>query len=240
MTGSVPDNLRAGLRELVIGVGTRDAGRVVRSYQMLDILLPGVDLSLLEQAEAQVFDRFWGLSMSDLRKIKPEEMRKFGHQFRDLMLTMPFQMPNNLLMLLRTVAILSGMCTGLDPNFNLWEGLAPYARTLIEKEASSGLRDWLDEILDVLKTLVALPGQASRTLERLERGELAVQTPQVTRQMASISRSMDRLTAGLVFAALLFGGIMLYNAGNTTLGTVLFAGSGLVLLAMLLARGRGD
>jgi hypothetical protein len=58
--------------------------------------------------------------------------------------------------------------------------------------------------------------------------------------MASLNRAMDRLTAGLIFTALLFGGILLYNAGNVTLGAVLFAGSGLVLLGMLFLRGRGD
>jgi predicted unusual protein kinase regulating ubiquinone biosynthesis (AarF/ABC1/UbiB family) len=240
MTGDVPENYRDGLREMVIGIGTRDAARVVRAYQMLDALLPGVDLKRLEQVESRVFDAFWGLSMSELRKISPEQMRKFGRQFRELMLTMPFQVPNNLLMLGRTVAILSGMCTGLDPDFNVWTEMAPYARKLVEQEATKGLRDWLDELLDVLQDLIALPGQASRVFAQVERGELAVQTPQVTRQMASLNRAMDRLTAGLIFTALLFGGILLYNAGNITLGAVLFAGSGLVLLGMLFLRGRGD
>jgi predicted unusual protein kinase regulating ubiquinone biosynthesis (AarF/ABC1/UbiB family) len=207
---------------------------------MLDALLPGVDLKRLEQVEGRVFDAFWGLSMSELRKISPEQMRKFGHQFRELMLTFPFQVPNNLLMLLRTVAILSGMCTGLDPDFNVWTEMGPYARKLVEQEATKGLRDWLDELLDVLQNLIALPGQASRVFAQVERGELAVQTPEVTRQMASLNRAMDRLTAGLIFTALLFGGILLYNAGNVTLGAVLFAGSGLVLLGMLFLRGRGD
>ena len=240
MTGSVPESYRDGLREMVIGIGTRDAARVVRAYQMLDALLPGVDLKRLEQAEAKVFDAFWGLSMSELRKISPEEMRKFGHQFRELMLTMPFQVPNNLLMLLRTVAILSGMCTGLDPDFNVWTQMAPYARELVEKEVTKGVRDWLDELLDVLQNLIALPSLASRLLAQIERGELAVQTPQVMRQMTLITRAMDRLTAGLIFTALLFGGIWLYNAGSTTLGGILFAGSGLVLVGMLFPRRGGD
>jgi predicted unusual protein kinase regulating ubiquinone biosynthesis (AarF/ABC1/UbiB family) len=240
MTGDVPENYRDGLREMVIGIGTRDATRVVRAYQMLDALLPGVDLKRLEQVEARVFDAFWGLSMSELRKISPQQMRKFGHQFRELMLTFPFQVPNNLLILLRTVAILSGMCTGLDPDFNVWTQMAPYARKLVEQEATKGLRDWLDELLDVLQNLVALPGQASRVFAQIERGELAVQTPQVTRQMASLNLALDRLTAGLIFTALLFGGILLYNAGNVTLGGVLFVGSGLVLVGMLFLRGRGD
>jgi hypothetical protein len=56
--------------------------------------------------------------------------------------------------------------------------------------------------------------------------------------MVALGRAMDRLTAGLLFTALLFGGILLYNAGHAALGGVLFVGSALVLLGMLFARGR--
>jgi len=115
---------------MLIGVGTRDAAKVVQSYQTLDVLLPGADLKLLEQAETQLFDRFWGMSMSELRNVDHREMGQFAMQFRELMYEMPFQLPHNLLVAGRTVAILSGMCTGLDPNFNLWGQLAPYAQKL--------------------------------------------------------------------------------------------------------------
>ena len=54
MVGDVPENLRDGLRELLIGVGTRDAARVVRGYQTLGVLLPSADTKLLEQAEIAI------------------------------------------------------------------------------------------------------------------------------------------------------------------------------------------
>ena len=108
-----------------IGVGTRNVSRVVQSFQTLDVLLPGADLKLIEQAESQLFDRFWGMSMNELRNVDHREMAQFAMQFRELMYEMPFQLPHNLLLLGRTVAILSGMCTGLDPNFNLWAQLHP-------------------------------------------------------------------------------------------------------------------
>ena len=59
----------------------------------------------------QLFDRFWGMSMAELREIDHAEMMRFGMQFRELMLDLPFQLPQNLLMLGRTVAILSGSVT---------------------------------------------------------------------------------------------------------------------------------
>ena len=238
MVGHVPDGVQEGLREMLIGVGTKDAGRVVRSYQLLNILLPGADLKMIEQMESQAFDRFWGMSMSDLRKTSPEELRKFAHQYRGLMLSMPFQAPNDLLMLLRCVAILSGMCTGLDPNFNLWTQIAPYAQKMIAADSDSGLDLILEQLGDVFQALIALPSQTSRVLAKMEQGELAVQSPQVTREVRALVRSVDRLTGGVVFAALLFGAVMLWNAGNAAFGNVFLSAAGVALLWVLFG-GRG-
>ena len=236
MTARVPENVRDALREMLIGVGTKDAARVVKSYQQLGMLLPGADLKLIEQAEAQVFDRFWGMSMSELRKTNPDEIRKFAHQYRDLIFSMPFQVPNDLIMLGRTVAILSGMCTGLDPDFNLWNQLAPYARKLIEKEATKGINDWLEELGGMLQNLIALPSQASRVLAQTEGTGLLVQSPQMSRDVRSLTRSVDRLTGGIIFLGLLLGGVLLYNADNIIYGEGMLVAALLSLLWILFAR----
>jgi predicted unusual protein kinase regulating ubiquinone biosynthesis (AarF/ABC1/UbiB family) len=225
MVGRVPPDLRNGLREAVIAVGTRDAARVVKAYQQLGVLLPGADLKLIEQAESMVFDRFWGMSMKEIRQIKPEEIRDIGHRFRGLMLEMPFQVPNNLLMLVRTVAILSGMCTGLDPDFNLWNQLSPYATKLVAEEATSGMNVWLDELGDILRVLLSLPGQSSRVLAQVEAGNLVVQVPQISRQVSALGSAVNKLTGSVIFVGLLLGGVLLYNAGNEFFGEVLAATS---------------
>jgi len=233
MVGVVPDNISAGLRQMLIGVGTRDASKVVEAFQTLDVLLPGADLRLIEQAESQIFDRFWGMSMSELRSVDHREMHQFAAQFRELMYEMPFQLPHNLLLLGRTVAILSGMCTGLDPQFNLWDQLVPYARKLLTEEGTSNWDIWLDEIGDLARELIALPAQTGRVLTRLERGELNVNTPQVSRQMYFLESAVNRLTGSIMFAALLIGGVTLYRGGDTTLAYAFWALSAVILIWML-------
>ena len=238
MVGTVPEHLSDGLRELLIGVGTRNATKVVQSFKTLDVLLPSADLKLLEQAESQLFDRFWGMSMNELRKVDHREMRQFGMQFRELMYEMPFQLPHNLLLLGRTVAILSGMSTGLDPNFNLWSQLAPYAQKLVTEEGLSNWDVWLDEIGNLFKELIALPGQTSNVLTRLERGDLNVNVPQVNRQIYHLEGAVNRLVGSIVFAAFLFGGVLLYQSGDFTPGYVFWVFSGITLFWMIfLARG---
>jgi len=237
MVGIVPENLNDGLRELLIGVGTRNASKVVQSFKTLDVLLPGADLKLIEQAESQMFDRFWGMSMNELRNVDHREMAQFAMQFRELMYEMPFQLPHHLLLLGRTVAILSGMCTGLNPNFNLWDQLVPYARSMVTEEATSNWDVWLDEIGEVVKQLVALPAQTGRVLSRIERGELNVNVPQVNRQIYHLEGAVNRMAGSLVFAAFLIGGVILYQGGDLVPAYLFWAGSAVTLLWMAFLSG---
>ncbi len=234
MVGRMPDHLREGLRELIMAVGTRDAARTVKAYKLLDVLLPTADLSLIERAEAQLFDRFWGMSMSELRSINHAEMMHFAMQFRELMYNMPFQLPENLLLLGRTVAILSGMCTGLNPDFNLWEQIGPYAGKLVsdEKEGGSTFDTVLDEAGNLLKVLLALPARTDRVLTMVERGELNVQMPLVNRQMSFVELAVNRMAGGLIFVGFLLAGAILYPS-NTRLAEILMGVSGLTLIYTL-------
>jgi len=237
MVGHMPEGLRAGLRESIIAVGTQDAARLVKAYQTLGVLLPSADLKLIEMAGAQIFDRFWGKSMSELRQIDHAEMLKFGLQFRELMFNMPFQLPQNLLMLGRTVAILSGMCTGLNPDFNLWTSIAPYATKLVADEGTSNWQIWLAEAGKIFQVLIGLPGRTDRVLTLIERGNLTVQMPLVNRQVAHLEQSVNRLAGGVFFGGLLIGGAIL-SATNPQLGKILLGASILPLLwTLFFARG---
>lgn len=238
MVGRMPDRLTEGLREAAISVGLQDAPRLIKAYQTLGVLLPSANTKLLEEASGQLFDRFWGMSMNELRNIRHDEMMKFGLQFRELMLTMPFQLPENLLLLGRTLGILSGMCTGLNPEFNLWMQLAPYAKKLTEGENGSTFDLFLNEAGEFFKTLIAIPGRTERVLGRMERGELNVQIPLVNLQISYLEKSLNRLTGGIIFLGLLVAGAILYD-GHTLLAQGLFAGAGIALFYILfLARGK--
>jgi predicted unusual protein kinase regulating ubiquinone biosynthesis (AarF/ABC1/UbiB family) len=233
MVGALPDQAKEGLRDLAVAIGTRNIDRLMRAYQKLQVLLPTANLDRIREAEEIMWDRFWGRSMSELRAIHPREMRQMMHQFRDVMYEMPFQMPTDLIFLGRCIAILSGMCTGLDPDFNLFAGLAPFARELVESEDAG----WWDQLLEVLveqgKTIVTLPSRLDATLQRIESGSLMVTAraaPELDRSLSHLIRSINRLVASVVFSVLLLVGSLLYVNDEKLLGGI---GLGLGLLAAL-------
>lgn len=234
MVGHVPTNLRSALRELLIGVGTQDARRVIKAYQLMGILLPTADLSLMELATARLFERFWGKSMTELMQVDIHSMRDFIGEFQDLLYTMPFQIPQDLIFLGRAVSILSGMCTGLNPNFNVWEQLAPYAKQLIAAETTGNLPHWFGEVGELARILLSLPRKLETSLGRLERGELTLRTPDITTQTNRLEAALQQVTGGLIFLGCLLGGVLLFMYQSLAPAIILFIGAGLSLLWILI------
>jgi predicted unusual protein kinase regulating ubiquinone biosynthesis (AarF/ABC1/UbiB family) len=230
MVGRMKAELRTGLRELIIGIGTRDPTRVIKAYQMLGVLLPGADLTLIEKAESEIFNRFWGKSMSELTQIKFEEMHEFAHEFRDLLYDMPFQIPQDIIFLGRAVGILSGMCTGLDPNFNVFEHLAPYSRKLIAEESKTDWSFWLNEVGDIVRKLFMLPNRTDAILSKIEKGDLIVRDPQLSVEVKKLERSLVKLTGVIIFVAFLIISLQLFLTNFIVPGWFFAVVSGVVLV----------
>jgi predicted unusual protein kinase regulating ubiquinone biosynthesis (AarF/ABC1/UbiB family) len=225
MVGRVPETIRQGLREMAIGVGTQDAARVIKSYQILGVLLPGADLSLIEQAEAKAFDRFWGKSMSELQNINLDEMHEFAKEYREIIYAMPFQVPSDILFLVRCIAILSGMCTGLNPDFNVWEGLTPFARKLMADEADKNWEYWFEEIGKWASLLLTLPRRLDSALAKIEQGDLSIKTPDLTRYMKRLERTNNKIVAAVLFTAFSITSVQLYLAGESLFAGILASGA---------------
>jgi predicted unusual protein kinase regulating ubiquinone biosynthesis (AarF/ABC1/UbiB family) len=229
MVGRLTPDMRDGMRELLIGVGTRDASRIITAYQKLGVLLPGADLALIEKAEVEMFNRFWGKSMSEYQQINFQEMSDFMLEFRELIFDLPFQVPQDMIFLFRAIGILSGMCTGLDPEFNVWDHIVPYAKKYIVDESVFDPELWLDELGDIVRKLITIPRRTDTLLTKALRGELQVQDPGLIKEVKKVDTSIRKATGGIIFAAFLIGGIQLYIVDEFIFSGIMFLGSGISL-----------
>ncbi len=236
MVGHISAKAREGMRDMLIGIVTRDVDRVLISYEKLGFLLPGADLERLKMAEKEIFDRFWGKSMSELQQTDMGEMVEFAYRFRDLLYELPFQIPQDIIFLGRAVGILSGMCTGLDKDFNVWEALSPYAKKLVADEGVGSLEKVLEEVGKYARRLLALPSRAESLLGKLEKGELATRDPQLTRQVEKLEGAIKQAASSIVFAAFLFSAVQSYLVGQIWLAASLGFGAGLALLGVIKKR----
>ncbi|SCQ46956.1 Putative unusual protein kinase [Propionibacterium freudenreichii] len=229
MMGEVPGDLRGQLKDVIIAIGLRDSQRLVRCMEELHMLLPSADRSLLERAVGQLFDRFGGMSLAEMRELDPKEFIDFGRQFRDLMREMPFQLPEDFLLLIRAASLMNGLCTALDPDYNLWDSVQPYADQLVTGDPGSQAKMILDEGRALLEITLGLPRRLTRVLTMVERGQLSVEIPEIERQLSHIEVGVRRVVAAVLFVGLLLGGILL--RGNDPMWGLIMMGVSLVPLA---------
>jgi predicted unusual protein kinase regulating ubiquinone biosynthesis (AarF/ABC1/UbiB family) len=220
MMGEVPPSTRRGLRRMLIAAASRDGKGLVDAAREIGVLLPSADTTELERAMTRLFARFGGLGFAELREVDPREFRAFAEEFQEVVRTLPFQLPDDFLLIIRAMSLTSGVCSALDPAFNLWDSVEPYAQRLIREERGNVLRDVGTRVSDTAGTLARLPGRVDELLTRLEEGALPISDPTLERRVGALERTLRRAVSALVFGGLLFGGVLV-RPDDEVLGTVL-------------------
>ena len=212
MVAVIPERLRASLRDYVIAVGTRDAHLMVQAYVDSGVLLPGADRKRIEELHETLFARFGGVPIGKLSDVAMQQAQAVIIEYRDIVYEMPFQFPTDMLFAVRAVAILSGMATSLDPGFDPWAATLPFAERMAGEQLSRDWRGWVDDLSNLARLALRLPGRMERFLAQAERGELVTTyslAPDAAKAFRRIERAVDRLTWGVIAAALLIAGIVL-------------------------------
>ncbi|MEV7972782.1 AarF/UbiB family protein [Cellulomonas sp. NPDC089187] len=232
MMGEIPEALRAGLRDVIIAVVGRDARGMVAGIQRVGVLLPSADTAGLEQAMAQLFDRFGGMGVSELAAVDRREMADFADEFGDTLRGLPVQLPENFLLIVRAISLVSGVCSALNPTFNMWQAVEPYAASLVRSQGSRRVQDLGRQLVSTAGMVAALPGRIDRLLADAEHGRLSVASPGTERRLQAVERAVGRVVSAVLFAGLLIAGALLRPDG---LGTGLMALSVLPLLHVMLS-----
>lgn len=232
MMGEISDSLRAGLRDFILAAVGRDGRALVTSLERLGVLLKTADTEELERAMTALFDRFGGMGVAELQTIDPRELQQFAKGFSETIRSLPFQLPENFLLLVRSISLISGVTSALNKDFNMWDAVDPFARTILNSNGGSTVRGIGQQAITLASTVARLPRRLDELATRIDRGQVAVRIPEVDRRLRSIDRSLGRLASALVFAGLLIAGVLL-RPTDEVLGWVLMATSALPLLHLL-------
>jgi predicted unusual protein kinase regulating ubiquinone biosynthesis (AarF/ABC1/UbiB family) len=234
MMGEVPPSLRRGLRRVLIAAASRDGKGLVDGIRDVGVLLPSADTIQLERAMTQLFSRFGGMGFAELQEVDPREFRAFAIEFGDVVRSLPFQLPENFLLIVRAMSLTSGMCSALDPAFNIWDAVEPYAQRLIREESGNTAQAFVREVGAVAAVTARLPRRADNLISRFEDGSVSVQTPRIERRLRDLERMIRRVVSAVLFTGLLIGGILLQGE-QAVLGIVLMVASVAPLAHALLA-----
>ncbi|CAH0146479.1 AarF/ABC1/UbiB kinase family protein [Microbacterium sp. Bi128] len=242
MMGEVPPNLRRGLRRVLIAAASRNGKGLVDGIRDIGVLLPSADTVQLERAMTQLFSRFGGMGFAELQEVDPREFRAFAVEFGDVVRALPFQLPENFLLIVRAMSLTSGMCSALDPAFNIWDAVEPYAQRLIREESGNTVQAFAREAVSVAALTARLPRRLDSLISRVEEGGVSAQVPRVERRLRDLERMIRRVVSSVLFTGLLLGGILL-QAEQAFFGTLLMVVSiaplSHALLAGVIARRNG-
>ncbi len=105
------------------------------------------------------------------------------------MRSLPFQLPENFLLIIRAMSLTSGVCSSLDPRFNMWDSVEPYAAQLLRDERGNVVQGFAQEAVAIAGVVARLPQRLDALVDRIEEGRLAIATPRLERRVARLERT---------------------------------------------------
>jgi predicted unusual protein kinase regulating ubiquinone biosynthesis (AarF/ABC1/UbiB family) len=145
----------------------------------------------------RILRKYRDISPSEFKAMDIEEIG--GDIMEALQLNPSIQIPNDFILFGRVIGMLNGLGSSLDPDTNIIEIAAPYARTFIRSEefTASGL---LRQAALSFRATVKLPQLLNDFLVTTGRGETRVEI--TSRQVVDELKNIARIGKGFIFAIL--------------------------------------
>jgi predicted unusual protein kinase regulating ubiquinone biosynthesis (AarF/ABC1/UbiB family) len=211
----IPAAVRAGIAELIQGALTRDTRRIVASMKQMGFVARGANEQVFEQVIEYFHERFQenihldSLNLKDI-KFDPQkglesvaDLRKMDISLREL--SENFHIPKEIIVLERTLLLLMGLCTELDPTLNPMTVIRPY----VERFVLGDEGDWSQLLVETSKDLVmsvtALPAEMRKFMRAAHAGDLQIKF----RNLETSTQLIYRLGHQAIYVAIGISGAVL-------------------------------
>jgi predicted unusual protein kinase regulating ubiquinone biosynthesis (AarF/ABC1/UbiB family) len=180
----VSDEMRRGMLTLLQGAINRDTAKITSALREMGFIAHRADPKIYDRVVDYFHARFQEevkLESFNLQDIKfdPQkglenlaDLRRMDISLRDI--TDTFHVPREWIMLERTVLLLMGLCTELDPNLNPMEVLRPHVEQFVLGKDGDWSRFMLDTARDVTLSALALPSELKKFTGRALQGDIEV------------------------------------------------------------------
>lgn len=186
-TGQLSPALKEGIPKLIESAVKNDTQGIIEAIRLMGFLADGREAE--QMAEKMV---------AAMRNFLQNEVKLEGLNFKDIQVN-PFNnsmvaliqdigisgitgtvtVPKDWILLNRALTLLLGICNTLDPKLNPLEVVRPYATELV-KDQQGGWFGFVRNLLQgTLVNLLALPDELRKTLQKANKGQLEVRTPDI-------------------------------------------------------------
>ncbi|MDC2974729.1 AarF/ABC1/UbiB kinase family protein [Prochlorococcus sp. AH-736-K09] len=172
MMGNISNNLQNRLGAMVKAAALRDSSSLVNQLQQAGLISKDIDIGPVRRLVRLM------LKEALTPPFSPNIIEKLSGDLYELVYETPFQLPVDLIFVMRALSTYEGVGRMLDPGFNLVSVTKPY---LIELMTSNNqtpndlFNQFGRQVGELGSKAVGIPKRIDESLERLEQGDLQLQ-----------------------------------------------------------------
>lgn len=237
MVGHLDEELRHLFWQLLIATVRQDAAAVTDGLESLGVLRSPAARDAVRRDMHHMLERYYGLAIDKF------EISEYISDLLSIVRRHGLQLPAELALVLKTVAMSEGLWRQLDPAFKAASIAEPYVERAAGEMYSP--RAWGKRLVraggDTVELGAYLPGQLRRIAARLDRGEFEVtlRHREMDEALGRLSSMVTRLSIAIVAAAFIMGlpvvATVYEPPGWNVLGPLWFF-SGVAVIVALIAR----
>ena len=227
--------MREGIPEFLEGVIRRDTDSIIKALRKMGFLARTDSLDVSEKVIEFFHQRFQEevkLDTFNLKDIKLDpqkglenliDLRKMNIGLKEL--SGAFTVPRDFVLLERTILLLAGVCTQLDPEMLPMEVIRPYLQDFV-----LGNRDWAQIALEAAKDMglkaLTIPDDLKKYLTRANRGESEIRVKGLSQAAGLVYSGARQLIYTAIGIAAGVSGLQLYLGGHLLLARYCLYGAG--------------
>ena len=251
--GELSREMREGIPEFLEAVIRRDTESIIKALRKMGFLSKSSTVDVSEKVIEFFHQRFQeevkleSFNLKDI-KLDPQkgieslvDLRRMNIGLREI--SGAFHVPRDFVLLERTILLLTGVCTELDPDLNPMEVIRPYLQDFV-----LGNRDWAQIALEAAKDMalkaLTLPDDLKKYLTRANRGEAEIRVRGLAQAAATVYAGVRQLIYAAVAIACGYAALQLYLAGHARVAQYCLYAAGamsaLLVLSILFTRTRSS
>jgi predicted unusual protein kinase regulating ubiquinone biosynthesis (AarF/ABC1/UbiB family) len=244
-TASVSEDMRRGMMSFLQGAITRDTNRIVSAMKEMGFISVRADPEVFDRVVQYFHDKLRGqvslngFSLKDIRfetdqtlasVLDLRQMNVSLGELRDA-----FHIPKEWILLERTLLLLLGVCTTLDPEMNPTAVIEPYLERFLLGEK----KQWSEVVVEATREMalaaLSLPGDLQRFMNRALRGDLELRVRNLEDNARMLYYGGQQILWGMLAAASAALAVLFDGRGHTGRAWAAGIASGLFAVFLLLS-----
>ena len=216
MMGNISNNLQKRIGSMVKSAAIRDASSLVTQLQEAGLISEDIDIGPVRRLVRLM------LKEALTPPFSPNIIDKLSGDLYELVYETPFQLPVDLIFVMRALSTFEGVGRILDPDFNLVSITKPYLLSLMSSNNQSPnelINQLGRQVGELGSKAVGIPKRIDDSLERLEQGDLQLQIRmgESDRQFKKMFTAQKSLGHSILMGSLAISSALLVTNNNSNI-----------------------